>query len=216
MNNLIHKINWSTPEIIWVDMAKKILDGEKVYVKITHPKTRAGSIGYLKFSDNFVNPTHADLAEFNRGRYYGKIDRLSEYTLYKYKTDDKQIHFDDRKNPIKAERLEFEWLVDYEGPTNFIFDKSKVEKKEVVEENMKDFMGNDLVVGDIVSIVDNNNMIVGTISRYSGTRKSLFVKPIKVSSRVYYKSEIICSDPSRIMLVDKDLMDRLLIARLSN
>lgn len=212
-----HKMTWSTHEKIWFALAEKLFSGERIYVEITYPATRAGSIGYFEYSDLTAKPTYEEYYEYNKNAsYYSKFSTYEQYVISQYRKSNSVIKFDDRKNPIKTDRLEFVWIDDYSGPTKFIYDREKTIKKEVVEENLKDFMGNEINVGDLVSIVDNNNMIVGTVSRYSSTRISLFVKPIKVSTRTYYKSEIICSDPSRIMLVDKELMDRLLIARLSN
>lgn len=182
------------------------LDNDKpVYVKFTHDARRAGSIGRIKNINIREIPAHKSGAS-----YYNYYPNYVTYCV-----DKMEVIWDGRSNLCNPYYSEIEILRDYEGPTVWKWVQKAPETRVIP--TIKGHLGEEIVVDDFVSFVSRKYGTVklhfGNVSRinYNG---SVWVNTLKLRDGDR-PEEVKVHDPDTIVKIGKDLIDRLVMARLA-
>jgi hypothetical protein len=169
-----------------------------IYVKFVTDKRRGGSVGVIRKMTMVVSPPR---------RYYE-----NEEVTY----SDIEVGFDDHKSVIKISNTDaIEWLQDYEGPTKYLFDKEKVEKKVIPD--VVDKLGVEVKPGVFISFVEKNyrglTVHFGNVTRinHNGT---VWATNMRLQDGDC-QDEIRIADSKTIVVMTRDLMDRLTIKKMS-
>lgn len=204
------------------DMIRQYLRGEPVYIKITSDERRVGAIARLNISDETIQDIlHGGYSNF----YYSRVARQHIDPIPENVDDSKigLVHISGfatwtgRKNRVnELYGRAMVWLKDYEGDTVWSFEKPTVPKKPAYDK-----LGREINVGDFISYIlyhfDNADNAAGiyygkvTKIDYDGT---VIAKNIKLSETDKVAEKRI-KDSSLIVIMSKDLMDKLMMARLS-
>ena len=221
--------NHSPQRALWktnmAEMLKKYLRGEPVFVafdKNYEPK-REGSVGRLKIT-NVQCLLHGEY-EYYRHRY-GKKDDFIEEIPENVKEDHFEsigisghIVWDKRSNKVQATGWGMNWddaRADDEG-TVWAWAKDP-EPEQVVAE---DKLGREIKVGDFISYIlyhfDNGSngagIYYGKVTKITKTG-TVHAKNIKLKDNDHV-AEMRIKDNSLIVIMSKDLLDKLMLARLS-
>lgn len=171
---------------------------QPIYVKFVTDKRREGSVGVVRKMR----------IEVSQPRY--SYDSTNVYIT------DVEVGFDDHKSVIKITNTDaIEWLQGHQGPTLYAFDKEKVEKKVIPE--VVDKLGAEVKPGVFISFVQKNyrglTVHFGNVTRinHNGT---VWAKNMKLQEGDR-QEEIRIPDSKTIVVMTKDLMDRLTIKKMS-
>lgn len=219
----------SPAAILWktnmAEMLRKYLSGEPIYVGFDtkrEPK-RAGSIGRLVIS-NVQDLLHGEY-EYQRRRYSQKLEVIEEIP-----SNVKEDHFDriqinghvvwdGRKNKIQFTGWGAYWISDRKPEDGTVWAYEKPEDVPQVE--ARDKLDREIKVGDFISYIlyhfGNGHNAAGIF--YGKVTKidkdgTVYAKNIKLKDDDYVAEKRI-KDNSLIVIMSKDLMDKLMLARLS-
>lgn len=115
------------------------------------------------------------------------------------------------KRPFWVDGSDLEVLMNYQGETQYV----KVEETPTYQ----DMLGRDISVGNTVSFPrlitgGSVEMIMGTVRRIS-KGGALYVKPFMISGKQDCDAgEVRIGTPSRAMILDRDTVDEILMAKL--
>lgn len=184
----------------WIDALKRKLDIRKA--------TSKGEI-YVRF----VNPN---------SRRYGGIALVHSGSIYRTKRSDRisghfYVRWEGRRNVVKfffhGEHVE--WLVDYEGPTHWVYDRSR---SGIPPKNVRDRLGRDLKVGQLVCYVSHEvargraaTLHFGNIVKITDGGE-VTCRSIALGNEVSKVTKIKHND--NITIISDDLLDKLMLAKL--
>lgn len=192
----------------YLEFLKDIEDGKDVYVEYRNSAGRDGSIAKVYEVENPSRILSGSIA-------------LKDVTssIYSFQRNIKfKVKFDDRKNRILATPYNSVWLQGYSGPTVWNYTKP-IPKSTYKKKALLDRFGCELKEGDFVcfaySITKRKAMTAyGHISKISATN-TCYVKNIKLNDKESVREYQIL-DNSSLILMTEDLMDKIMIARLSS
>lgn len=208
------------------EMLRKYLRGETIYVGFDQnrePK-REGSIGRLVIT-NVQDLLHGEY-EYRRTRYGQK----TATTIEEIPANVQEGHFDHvqiighilwdgRKNKIQFNNWSEIWIDDHDPKTGTVWALEK--PAEVPQVEAYDKLGREIKVGDFISYIlyhfDNGGSAAGIY--YGKVTKiekdgTVHAKNIKLADDNVVAEKRI-KDNSLIVIMTKDLMDKLMLARLS-
>lgn len=222
-------------------MWETLLRGETIYIEYTTPvyqdHHRKGSIGKMVFSPredspkflDYTNPIQwtTDRDQFVEDFYLGKVDintlRRKWGPRGMLPLPHFLLTFDGRRNKLKPPIDGMSWLKDYAGPTKWV--DTTPPKKKLPPKIVKDRLGRELSVGDFVSYilyhhtVSGAGIYFGTITKITDAG-GVWAKNINLGVKNPYGipevAEKQIKDPSQIVIMTKDLMDQLVLAKLSS
>lgn len=211
-----------------------LLGGGEIYVEYDFPsyasdRVRNGTIGRAAFNPRedagkFISydpkRNWDDMVDqFVEDFYLGKVD-ISQLKCVGYSKNlpvpSILVKFDDRPNKLKPDANSLIWLKDYTGPT--VWKNTTPPKKSLPPKKVYDRLGRELQVGDFISYilyhhtVSGAGIYFGTVTKISDAGK-VMAKNIKLSEHDRVEEKAI-KDPSQIVVVTKDLMDQLVLAKL--
>jgi hypothetical protein len=199
----------------WLDDLKQFINdvtiGNPVYVeyKSNNSAGRSGTIAKV------IGITNKYIEEDDiKNNFQMYID-----STYRFKGLQLTVKFDDRKNKLKPIIEDIVWLKDYTGPTVWNHNppppKPKPELKPIY-----DRLGREVKLGDFVSYAvtwyntSRLDVYFGSVTRISD-RNVVYCTNIKLNDNDRVFEERI-KDNSSIVLITKDLIDQLMIKRLSS
>lgn len=201
------------------EISKELLNGAEFHIRIKDGSgVRSGSIGKIVLP-NYAYEAKESFDEFSKKTSGINLSqRYQEYEINYYFKFLWNCKLDFGKNkPLEIPAVEHLVLLEnYTGPLKYVYDRNLSQKNTIVKEPFCDFMNHEINIDDVVSVVDDKTIIVGVVTRLSETGLTVYVKPVKVSDSTFRRKEISCTRKDRIMKIDAGLMDRILIARLSN
>jgi hypothetical protein len=172
-----------------------------------------------KGEDVFVQITEA------RHKHFGSIAKITEREIYRGSWEEVDsvwltLGWDKRKNAIREYSYgSMVWLKDYQGPTVYDYDRSRG-MEPVRTDALKDRTGREIKVGDFCCYILHHfqtggaGIYFGTVTKFSKNGNTAYLKNIKIEAddivdekRVTYSENIV--------VLTKDLMDRMMMARLS-
>lgn len=182
--------------------------GEPVYVRFNDHRRR-GSVGRLDtFEFEQATPINKTQSHYNYYRYH-----YPDYATYR--PTHIVVKWDGRSNKVHPSWDDIEILTDYDGGTVWAFDQSKPTPKPIPV--IKDHLGEEVVADDFVSFVSrkygNIKLHFGTISRINHNG-SVWVNTLKLRDGDV-AHEVKVHDTDTIVKIGKDLVDRLVMARLA-
>lgn len=208
------------------DFLKLYLSGEPVYIQITSDPKRAKSVARFMMDDDTIQ----DLlhGEHDPMRWYAhrghkstrqriepkpenvNVDLMGKINLHGYAI------WDGRKNRVNhLSGWNIMWLKGHEGGTVWSYESPEVEKVEAVDK-----LGREIKVGDFISYILYHFDGDGAAGIYYGkvtkvTKDgNVYAKNIKLDDEDRVDEKRI-KDNNLIVIMTKDLMDRLMMARLS-
>lgn len=160
-------------------------------------------------------------------KHYGSIALIEErLALRDWKSEETQgfrLGWDKRKNTLSAWTnyySEIEWLRNYQGPTVYDFDRERGKPNDPKVECLKDRTGKQIKVGDFCCYILHHfqnsgaGIYFGTVTKFTKNGGTAYIKNIKLaeSDRVEEKR---VTYSENIVVLTKDLLDRMMMARLS-
>ena len=212
--------NMSTPVEIR-DLIVQYLSGTPIFVENSgiYERRRTGSIGRMEITN-----MQAILHNLNKWEVarLGPLEPLDETpsNFTRIKNPKVSIEFkvswEGRPKKLSCSQYELIWLKDYTGPTVW-----KWEVPKVVAKPAYDKLGRELKVNDFISYIlyhfDNSGnaagIYYGKITKIDADG-TVWAKNIKLKESDKQAEKVI-KDNSLIVSMTKDLMDRLVMARLS-
>jgi len=207
------------------DMLKLYLSGEPVYIELSAEPMRVGAIARLKLEDDVIQ----DLlhGEVDRHRWYGSrtavrqriepkpenvvVDKMGRINI------NGSAVWDGRKNRVNyLSGWNMNWLKGHEGGTVWVYQKVQVPK--VVA---KDKLDREIKVNDFISYILYQFDGEGAAGIYYGKVTkvdddgSVWAKNIKLKSDDKQAEKRIHHN-GLIVIMTKDLMDQLMLAKLSS
>jgi hypothetical protein len=197
----------------WIADIKQFINdiavGNPVYVeyKSSNSAGRAGTIARVKgFSErNIAADVIHDITLYIERPYRLELLQL-------------EIEFDDRKNKLKPQLDDIVWLKGYSGPTVWQHNPPPPKPKAPLNP-IYDRLGREVKLGDFVSYAmtwyntSKINVYFGTVTKISD-RNVVYCTNIKLDDDDTVTEERI-KDNSSMVLITKDLIDQLMIKRLS-
>jgi len=207
------------------DMLKLYLSGEPVYIELSAEPMRVGAIARLKLEDDVIQ----DLlhGEVDRHRWYGsrtavrqriepKPENVVVENMGKISINGSAV-WDGRKNRVNyISGWNMNWLKGHEGGTVWVYQKVQVPK--VVA---KDKLDREIKVNDFISYILYQFDGEGAAGIYYGKVTkvdddgSVWAKNIKLKSDDKQAEKKIHHN-GLIVIMTKDLMDQLMLAKLSS
>jgi len=207
------------------DMLKLYLSGEPVYIELSAEPMRVGAIARLKLEDDVIQ----DLlhGEVDRHRWYGsrtavrqriepKPENVVVENMGKININGSAV-WDGRKNRVNyLSGWNMNWLKGHEGGTVWVYQKVQVPK--VVA---KDKLDREIKVNDFISYILYQFDGEGAAGIYYGKVTkvdddgSVWAKNIKLKSDDKQAEKRIHHN-GLIVIMTKDLMDQLMLAKLSS
>lgn len=190
----------------WIE--NQMHEGKPVYVRFHDPR-RQGAIGKLKtFEAAQQTPINPSMHSYH---YYR--DRYPKYPTYH--AHGISVEWDGRKNLVHPYMDEIEILRDYTGPTVWAWTQKAPETRVIP--TIKGHLGEEIVVDDFVSFVSrkygNVKLHFGNVSRINHNG-SVWVNTLKLRDGDR-PAEAKVHDVDTIVKIGKDLIDRLMMARLA-
>jgi hypothetical protein len=183
--------------------------GNPVYIeyKSSNSAGRSGTIAKVKgFSkDNSIEEIRSNISEYLERPY-----RLEYLQI--------EVSFDDRKNKLKPKIGDFVWLKGYSGPTVWQYTPPVPQPRDPPKP-IFDRLGREVKLGDFVSYAitwyntSRIDVYFGSVTRIS-ERNVVYCTNIKLNDDDSITEERI-KDNSSMVLITKDLIDQLMIKRLS-
>jgi hypothetical protein len=210
-----------------VEMIKTFVEGKPIYVRFTNKdQMRDGSIAIIK--DWNVERGLAKNGEYlaknphwGRSRYHVPNVHQFEIGSDKYEVDLTdcgsffgRVRWEGRKNECEASIYNVEWLKGYEGPCVWQFGKK--EQPQVIA---TDRLGREIKVGDFCCYILHHFSNYGASTQFGTVTKierdgTVWAKNIALGEDESAHTKKI-NDNSTIVILTKDLMDRLMMAKLS-
>lgn len=213
-----------------------LLSGGEIFVEYDFPsysmdRVRKGTIGRVKFSprddaskfiqydskrnwddmvDQFVEDFYLDKVTIDQLRRVGYHNHLPLPHIL--------ARFDGRPNKLKPDHSGLIWLKDYTGPT--VWKNSIPSKKSLPRKIVKDRLGRELNVGDFITYILYHHTVTGagiffgTVTKITDAGK-VFAKNIKMGDTYDRSEEKQIKDPSQAVIMTKDLMDQIVLKKLS-
>ena len=181
-------------------ISRRLLAGEPIYVRFFDPR-RKGSVGKI---------TSVDIRDVSNW-YAGYGGNTKHYQL-----NNIEVKWDGRSNKVHPYDSEIEFLEDWEGGTVWAYSKPSPAPAKPIPV-VKDHLGAEVEPGDFVSFVSRRygevKLHFGNVSRinHNGT---VWVNTLKLRDDDQ-PQEVKVHDPDTIVKQGKDLMDRLILARMS-
>lgn len=185
-------------KINWVLFNQAIDRGDAVYLKVTDP----------------------------RHKHFGSIARVTERQEYGYNDWTKNeaawltLGWDKRKNAINEFSYgSVRWLKDYQGPTVYDYDRTRGMEPPRTEA-LKDRTGREIKVGDFCCYILHHfqtsgaGIYFGTVTKFSKNGNTAYVKNIKIEADDIVEEKRVTYSEN-IVVLTKDLLDRMMMARLS-
>lgn len=211
------------------EFLKLYLSGEPVYIQITNDPRRKDSIAQFKMDDDTIQ----DLlhGSHDQSRWYNSYQRTQTSTRERIEPLPENVDvakmgkmsinghavWDGRKNKVNyLSAWNIMWLKGHEGGTVWSYEAQAVEKVDALDK-----LGREIKVGDFISYIlyhfDNDRNAAGIY--YGKVTKvtpqgNVYAKNIKLNEDDEVADKQI-KDNSLIVIMSKDLMDRLMMARLS-
>lgn len=195
---------------MFLELAKRKLEGKPVYVRWKNDARRRGAIGLLSSYDiedvsHWYNRTYdwktGQYIQSNAGEYFQAINL--------------EVTWEGRKNRASPHEGEIEILDDYEGPTIWAWNTSPKEAKPIP--TITDHLGAEVNVDDFVSFVSRRYGVIelhfGNVSRINHNG-SVWVNTLKLRDDDDPQERKV-HDTDTIVKIGKDLVDRLMMARLA-
>ena len=196
----------------WVSDIKQFLNdiilGNPIYVKYKSNNT-AGRGDSIAIVTGVADSSVLEHIKEHISDYYE-----SNYTLINLSL---MVKFDDRKNRLRPKVEDIIWLKGYSGPTFWIHNPPVVIKPEL--KPILDRLGREIKLGDFVSYAitwyntSRIDVYFGSVTRISD-RNVVYCTNIKLNDNDPIVEERI-KDNSSMVLITKDLIDQLMIKRLS-
>lgn len=207
-----------------VEMVSDFLNGKDVFIRYTgrYDTKRKGSIGRVKKFRNIDELINGRSHYHYRSRPSAPAptNHKPPYNASQVKEGNMtsfypELRWDGRTNKTNPHDYELEWLKDYTGPTDWKYEIPEEEKVEAV-----DRLGRELKVGDFICYVLHHFETTGASVRFGNVTKitpsgDVWAKNIKLSSDEHQADKKI-NDNSTIVILTKDLMDQLMMAKLSS
>lgn len=206
------------------EFLKLYLSGEPVYIQITSDPKRVNAIAQFKMDDDTIQ----DLlhGEHDQTRWYGRRDSTRQRIEPKPENVDVEkmgkvnisgyAIWDGRKNRVNyLSAWNIMWLKGHEGGTVWSYETPAVEKVDAVDK-----LGREIKVGDFISYILYHFDGGGAAGIYYGKVTKItkdgnvYAKNIKLAEDDRVDEKRI-KDNDLIVVMTKDLMDRLMLARLS-
>lgn len=204
------------------DLLRHYLSGEPVFIKIANDERRTKSVARLVLDDETIqNMLHG---EYDRYRYYrsdtrARIEPIPE-NVDDIKASNISINgyatWDGRKNRVNGmTNWNTIWLKGHEGGTVWSY-----EKPEVKQELAYDKLGREIAVGDFISYILYQFQGSSAAGIYYGKVTKIdkdgtvYAKNIKLDENDRVAEKAI-KENSLIVIMTKDLMDKLMLARLA-
>lgn len=195
------------------DIRKKLDNGEKLYVEYTSdaPQGRGGTIARIKkiVEDNTKEISDAYANKGTRSYHiYCGANSIAKF----------EVEFDDRKNKLRANSNTVNILTDYSGPTVWVHNPPPPSENSR-KKPLLDRFGREIKLGDLVCFAyplsrSQAKTAFGNVINISKTN-TCYVKNLKLADNEHV-SEYQIRDNSCLILMTDDLMDQLLLARLSS
>lgn len=208
------------------EFLKLYLSGEPVYIQITNDPKRTNAIAQFKMDDNTIQDLLHGEHDHAMWRSYSKVSTRKRIEPKPENVDVEKMGkvningyavWDGRKNRVNyLSAWNIMWLKGHEGGTVWSYEAQAVEKVEAVDK-----LGREIKVGDFISYIlyhfDNDRNAAGIY--YGKVTKvtpqgNVSAKNIKLGEDDVVAEKQI-KDNSLIVIMSKDLMDRLMMARLS-
>lgn len=216
------KYTQETWAALMLEMLTDFMEGRDIFVEITEPK-REGSIARVKDIRYFANYFMDD---YTYRSYYSANTFRERFDISKYTAKDINIErisqsvpvelkWDGRRNSPNISSHHMYWLKGYSGPTNWVYEKPEVENITVT-----DRLGREVKVGDFIAYVLYHFDITGAGIYFGKVTKvtndgTVWAKNIKLEADDIVDDKRI-KDNQNIVIMTKDLMDQLMLARLSS
>lgn len=172
--------------------------GNDLYVKVTNG-SRKGSIA--KLSDFYLKHN------FNR-------QQAHHHSYLYFISSGFKLKFDDRDSEVKIKSSDLVLLKGYQGPTVWVYNRG--EKREIP--NPKDLLGEEIEVGDMVSIIHRRyseiETLIGTVTRYS-EKGTVWINVIPITKDQEVK-EVKAYSANSCMVIDNNIKSRIFKARLAS
>ena len=187
---------------------QKIASGEAVFVTFRNEKRREGSIGKI---------VELQTSE----RTYSKIGSWSWHTNPADQVNIRAIEqvkvgFDDRKNVVTCSAWEIDLLPDRAPEEGTVYKWTQTIKPKAAPKVVYDRIGEPVAPGDFVSFVHklygNISLKFGTITRITD-KGTVFVQTLKLKDGD--RSEEVKCNQSNVVIVNDQLMKRLVMAKLA-
>ena len=209
------------------EMLKAHLRGEPIFVEFdgSYDSRRKGSIGRLQIK-NVQDLLHGEYEDFRWIRRNGTprkvIDEVEKNVVADHFDKiriDGMVEWDKRRNRVTAMTIGMFWLKGYDASKGTNWQWLVPQDKAIPV--VKDKLDREIKVGDFISYIlyhfDNSGNAAGIY--YGKVTKitnegNVFAKNIKLTETDHTAEKRI-KDPSLIVIMSKDLMDRLVMARLS-
>lgn len=200
------------------DMLRHYLSGKTVYVEFKYDTYREGAIGKLKIS-NVQSLLHESQSRFrysNDPVVAEKPENVNaDYFMNQYVYG--SVTWDGRKNKVNnLSGYDLTWLKGHEGGTVWAYAKPEVPKVVALDK-----LGDEIQVGDFISYIlyhfDNSHNAAGLyFGKVTKIDKdgTVWAKNIKLKDSDQTDEKAI-KDNSLIIIMSKDLMNKLMMARLA-
>jgi len=204
------------------EMLRQYLSGEPVYIRITSDPKRSKAVARLVLSDENIQ----DLLHGSHQNHYYRSPRRERIEPIPENVDESLMGqvglfgsavWDGRKNRVNSiSGWNTTWLKGHEGGTVWSYEAPETPAVEVLDK-----LGREIKVGDFISYIlyhfDNSHNAAGIY--YGKVTKiandgTVWAKNIKLSETDRIAEKAI-KDNSLIVIMSKDLMDKLMMARLS-
>lgn len=124
------------------------------------------------------------------------------------------LTFDDRRNTLKPDSASLVWLKGYQGPTLWVNNKPIQKQVEVF-----DRLGEKLKVGDFCSYILYHYQYSGAATYFGKITKitpsgKVFATNMSLKGEATAEKQV--KEPGQIVLLSKDLLDRLMLMKLSS
>lgn len=202
-----------------VDMVRMVLKGEPVYVRYTTDKKRQGSIARITGFQNWnriLNPRtsawyYRDPQEPLLTPETAGPEAVTVEGVYNLSPI---LKWDGRSNCTKPGGYELEWLKDYQGPTVWVY-----KDPDVPEVTATDRLGREIKVGDFCCYILHHFNSYGASTEFGTVTKitkdgKVFAKNVRLGGDEATAEKKI-NDNNTIVILTKDLMDQLMIAKLA-
>ena len=214
----------SNPKIQeWYDditeMYTDYFSGKPIYVEFTDNKRRTGSIGKISIQ-NMQDILHGSYNYYNRWQNSSRVpiaEKIENFDLKKaiMVNPEIKVTWDGRRNKVESSGHDIVWLKGHTGGTVWEYGTITPPKVQAFDK-----LGREINVGDFISYILYHYDSRGAAGIYYGkvtkitSEGTVYAKNIKLQDSDKVDEKRI-KDNHLIVIMTKDLMDRLMMARLS-
>lgn len=196
-----------------LDLFEKIRNKEDVFVqyKDSDSRGRGGTIARIKKIDiSSNNMSHLEYMA-NNSAYRTRYASMLHYIKYNITME---LRVKGRSSTYKADFSQVDYLKDYTGETVWKYDPTAIAPKPVVERRAtKDRLGREIVEGNLVIFSSYGATMIGHVTRIS-ERGVCYCKNMKLTENDYQYPEKRITENSSLILLNEELLDQLVLARL--